>query len=225
MLGLTPALSTTVNPGGYADMPLAAFVAGAAAAFLNRESIAAAWVLLGFTTIKNEGIVLLVVAAIVMVLFWFFERRPLRKFADHRAALVVVLAAVALRLLYLRWANVPDMEFGIALQRAAGRAAILPGAALPYVIRTADWGLLWPAFAVAAGVVLYAGSRNERVVAGACTCGLAAYTLIFLFTNWDMPAHIDNAYTRLLEHLAPAAVLTILFGFNRLWNGRPQPTP
>jgi hypothetical protein len=48
-------------------------------------------------------------------------------------------------------------------------------------------------------------------LAGGTVAALAAYTSVFYFTNWEFHLHIEQAYSRLLCQLAPAAaVLTTI---------------
>jgi hypothetical protein len=71
------------------------------------------------------------------------------------------------------------------------------------------WGLLWPAFGLAAFVLARRGSAPERGLALATALSAALFAMIFLFTTWPLDLHIDQAYPRLLAQLSPAAVVAV----------------
>jgi hypothetical protein len=46
---------------------------------------------------------------------------------------------------------------------------------------------------------------------------VGAATLVFMYSNWSsIRLHVDSAYPRLLEHIAPLAVATILAAYAQL---------
>ena len=51
---------------------------------------------------------------------------------------------------------------------------------------------------------------------------------VFLFTNWPVPLHIEQAFPRLLEQIAPAAAVVIVGAYAHLSRSRkyrPAPSP
>ena len=101
------------------------------------------------------------------------------------------------------------------------RLAEVPSLCFAKLIDWREWGFVWPAVFLAIPMVLAKGTGRER--AGALTTGLAliAYSSIFYFTNWPVPQHIYVAYDRLLEHLAPMAVLILIMAYVRLGGATP----
>jgi hypothetical protein len=160
--------------------------------------------------VKNEGVILFAVAIVVA------GAALGRRILDFWKPVLGLLAALALRIGYLRWTSVVDMEFGINFSRAYHRIAQLPGAAIPWILRWDDWALYWPAALLACVILLIIGRAAERALAAGLALGVAAYTVLYLFTNWDMALHISNSYPRLLEHLTPVATLSMVAAWGRL---------
>ena len=220
LLAFLPLLSTRHSAGGYADMPQAAFVAGVVGAALRRDDDALAWLVGGLTTVKAEGTILAVIACAAALLYRRLERRatPAPSRRPWKAA-AVIAGFLAVRLTYLRWLAVPDLEYSApdavhlteALHRIRHVARLCFEAALP----PRRWGLLWPAFAAAALVLLRRGSALERCLAGATAAAGAILIAPFLFTTWPLELHVAQAYPRLLEQLAPAAVAVAVLGWIR----------
>ena len=233
LVALLPAMSTRANVGGYADMPQAAFVAGVLAALLSSSKVAAgplssasAWILAGLVLVKNEGIILLTVACTMVGVMWLSEGRGNLKgiFLRQRNSVTIVLACIMLRRLYVLWVDAHDLTYGpldmAHIERAFSLLTTVPALCLRPMLDFSEWGLFWPAFLVAVPVLLLAGSRVQRLLVLGILLALAAYTSVFLFTNWDVQLHIDQAYSRLLTHLAPAAAIVIVAAYSRL-RGRP----
>jgi hypothetical protein len=80
------------------------------------------------------------------------------------------------------------------------------------------WSFFWPAFLFGCVVVVTSGSRRLKCLTAATVAGLATYAGIFLFTNWEVGLHIQQAYPRLLVHLTPAAAVVIGAGGAHVWS-------
>jgi len=202
--------------GGYADMPLAAVQITALAAILRAEPDAGMfrspvmWTLAGLLMVKNEGLILFTITVLVGATVL---GRRCRQFWKPAVGLG---AAFVLRIAYLRWIRVTDIEFGYNLDRAYRRVAQLPGAELRWMLNFDDWALLWPAALVACIILLFLGRTVERALAAGLALGVAAYSGVYLFTNWDMALHISNSYPRLLQHFIPVASVTLVAAYARV---------
>lgn len=235
ILCLLPPVSTGAAAGGYADIPQAAFVAGALCAFLAEEGppgwrSPAAWVIGGLSTVKQEGTVLtlLCLAAAGLSLLMSRRRGSSVQFAPMLSFLAPPALFLGLRVAYLRWVNIPDLTYapvdGSHLLQALERipeVALHCGRAL---FDWSQWGLLWAAFAAALLVLALArgGSPKARTSAAVAAAALFAYSLPFLFTNWEPATHIGQAYPRLLSQLAPAAVVVVAAAYARLAGAAPE---
>ena len=230
LLALLPALMTHMNVGGYADMPQAALCAGAVACLVERRRLEpgldpASWILGGLILVKSEGLILLGVAGFIVFAVWAFGgiRHLAHQFRAHWAGIGIVFACVALRISYLRWMVASDLTYGPIdtphLTEAWNRLAAVPRICLPYLVDPNEWGVFWPAFCVAAAILVWLGGTRERGLAIGTVLAGASYTGIFYFTNWDIKIHIDQAYTRLLCHLAPAAAISLAAAYGQLLGG------
>jgi len=230
MLLWLPGMSLGLNLGGYVDMPLGAAVATAAGAALRfredpRSARAAPWLIGSLAFYKNEGMLLAAGFCGLMLLAAVadtsVEGRAFLRAAWRRIAVsgLVVAALLATAKLYVRWTKNPDDTYDRVDWAHIARAPKL----LPVIVRgvaaqlgdPGRWWILWPAFAVAAVVVAFRGSRSERLVALGAFLALSVYALIFLFTRWDVALHIASAYDRLPEHVAALAVVTIAVAWER----------
>jgi hypothetical protein len=228
LVALLPLVSTGAVTGGYADMPLAAYVAGVIASLLTAEESRRGWRspapwLIGFLTlVKSEGIVLAVVvcAALLVHALAGSGRTFVVSLRARLQEIAVVVALLGLRAAYLAWAHVPDPEFSIfgvgTLARAITRVPVVAKLTLVEMFHVRTWGLLWPAALVGGAAVVAAGTRAARTLLLGTGLAVAAYSAVFLWTNWNLELHFDNAYPRLASQLAPAVVLTVLCGFEAL---------
>jgi hypothetical protein len=233
MLLWLPGISLGVNLGGYVDMPLCGAVAAAAGAALRfredpRSARVAPWLIGSLAFYKNEGTLLAAGFCGLMLLAAAssVEGRAFVRTAWKRIAVsgFVVAALLATAKLYVWWTRNPDDTYDRVDWAHIARAPKL----LPVIIRgvaaqLADpsrWWILWPAFAVAAVVVAFRGSRSERMVALGVSLALSAYALIFLFTRWDVEVHIASSYDRLAEQVAALAVVTIAVAWERSSSSR-----
>jgi len=230
LLAFLGPLATRHAAGGYADMPQAAFVAGVVGAALRRRAgeDALPWLVGGLTTVKAEGTVLAAIAVIAALATRWLERAgPPASSRRPARALAIVGGFFLVRFVYLRWLGVVDPVY-VPLD-----AAHLPEALrrIPHVARTClakalvprRWGLLWPAFAASALVLLRRGRGLERAVAVATGAAAVLLAAPFLVTTWPLDLQIDQAYPRLLEQLAPAAVAVAVLGWIRA--GSPAAAP
>jgi len=219
LVALLPLLSTQHAAGGYADMPQAAFVAGAACAALRRtERSALPWLLGGLTTVKAEGTILAAVASAAVVALWLAEGGR-RNLPDRAKAAAVTIAFFGLRFAHVRWAAAPDSVYapldGPHLAEALRRIPEVVHVCLVKMLSPRRWGLFWPAFFLSAFVLALRGSAREKALAAATATAAAVVAAAFLFTSWPLAIHIDQAYPRLLAQLAPAAAAAIVIGFHR----------
>jgi len=220
--GLTavlPGLMMRTAIGGYADMPLAAVVAAAAAASLRTDSrnlswrSPAPWLLGTLTTIKSEGTVLLCIGLAVASAYAVARRPRVSWRAATSAAPLAffVLARVAQR----TWIPGQNVEFAslgsLRLRTVVLRGPLIVSGILHWLSDFRLWGVLWPAFAVALFVLAWTGRRSPAMAIGA-TALLAAVGdgAIFFWTRWgDFRLHLDQAYPRLLAQIAPLAIATV----------------
>jgi len=216
-LALLPLTSTYQAAGGYGDMPQAAFVAGTVgAAFRGRDSgDALPWLIGGLAMVKPEGTILAIVACLASGLVWRIERRPIRSVPWGRIA--VVAGFLILRLGYLRWVGAVDTTYAVSRESLPVAVARFPHVARVCMVKMLSprrWGLLWPAFGLAALVLARRGSPLERSLAIATAATAVLFAMIFLFTTWPLDLHIDQAYPRLLAQLSPAAVVAVFAGWS-----------
>ncbi len=227
LLALLPAVSTRAAAGGYADMPQAAFVAGVIASALSsakgRPGLQRPlpWLIGSLTTVKSEGTLLAVIVCLAIAFLWWSEtpRRFVERCREEAAAAAVIVGFFGLRIAYRRWVNVSDLVYGpIDASHLARAPSLLRVEAQLFwnaLLDLREWALLWPAFLVAAFILLWRGARRERCLTLGTAVGIGVYSGIFLFSNIPPAVHIPNAYPRLLVHLAPAVSVIILLGYAR----------
>ncbi len=61
------------------------------------------------------------------------------------------------------------------------------------MLEISRWGLLWPAFTLAALYLLWRGGARERCLAASTGLAVTAYCAIFLETNWPLELHVEQA--------------------------------
>ena len=93
------------------------------------------------------------------------------------------------------------------------------------MLRWGDWGLYWPFVLVACVILPLAGRAVERALAVGLALGIATYSGVYLFTNWDMALHISNSYSRLLQHFIPVASVTLVAAYERIATGHRHSPP
>jgi hypothetical protein len=218
---LLPALSTGTAAGGYADMPQAAAVAGVLAAAANSSKLDLSWraqfpwLVVALTTVKSEGTILAVIAAGVALLAYATgqERRGWRRLGQLLPWLAVVGGSLVLRLAHIAWNTSPDPLFvaagWTALGRAAGRFSEVVVHCGRWLVDPGEWGVFWLAALPAAGILAAGGRRMEAWLSRALITVVALYSGIFLFSTWPVALHVEQAYTRLLSHVAPLGAVIL----------------
>jgi hypothetical protein len=230
LVALLPELTTGPSAGAYVDMPMAAFVAAVVAASLRADEYPEGWrsplpwLIGAMTTLKQEGMILALAACGTVLLSWILERpRRLgaRLRAEWSAGLVVLLFVVA-RVGYVRWIAVHDTTWGPFDAAHRIRALQSVGLVLSLCTRMLldprTWGLFWPAFFVAAALLTAAKQTRLTLLALAIAATIAVDSGIYLFTNWEIPVHIEGSFSRLLAQLAPAAAVVIGAAAQRVWS-------
>lgn len=228
LVAALPPLSTSWAAGGYADMPQAAAAVGLAGALLRGRGSGPAWrrsvpwLFGAVLAMKSEGTILSVVALCGWggaLLLSRGLRGGLEALRRQTGALLVVGGLLAVRLSYIRWthAAVYDREFrplGVAaLRDALGRSAEVAGRTLVEMANVSRWGLLWPAFAAGAVVLLLRPDPVRRTLAACALLAVGLYVSVFLFTNWPVALHMQLALDRVLSQVAPLAVLVVVSAF------------
>jgi hypothetical protein len=236
LLALTPAVSTRFSVGGYADMPQAALVAGLTAALLGLRSPSkigfhspVPWLVGGLMLVKSEGIVLalIVCSTIVACRLPGAVGEVKRDCYRHRVGIALVFGCFALRWLSLVWLQSQDPTYGpldwTHLLRAYQNLMLVPQMCLNRMLNVSEWGVFWPAFLSSVVILAVMGTWRERALAGAALAAVFAYTLIFYLTNWDIKLHVEQAYSRLLVQVAPAASVAVACAYERLAGCKHQP--
>ena len=225
LLALLPAVSTRFAVGGYVDMPQSVFVAATLAALLeggHRTGWRAPlpWLLGGLVFIKNEGLVLALVASGIGLTGMMALRPRREQWHRHGGAIAVVTAFLAVRTLWKAWLQMPDPTYGpfdrSHWERAYQNLLTVPELCAREMFSVAEWSVFWPVFFLAALVVLLAGNWRERGIVLGVLAVIGAYMSIFYFTNWDIALHISQAFSRLLTQIAPAAAVVMGVAFARL---------
>jgi hypothetical protein len=181
---------------GVGDGPMIAF-GTAALLTIRRGSLAAGGVLLGLAAFaKNEGIVLVIAAALAL--------------RNARAILRLwPAAAIAAPWLILRAVHsLPtDIVSGALSERLARNLTELPGA---LAATLPDQPLLWLAIAITLAVFVR-DLRSERFVLVAVSLQLLAYLAAYAVTPYDVHWHVRSSWPRLLPHLAvPLAFVALV---------------
>jgi len=204
-------------------MPQAAFVAGVVSAALNRRERGHVlpWLIGGLTTVKAEGTILAVVACGAVLLCWLLELSPEKPLPSRSRwkGVAVVALFLGLRAAYIHWLGVEDSVYGTLtasrISEALARLPLVARVCLVKMLSPRRWGLLWPAFGLAGIVLFIRGTSTEKSLVAATASAAIVLATVFLFTTWPLELHIDQAYPRLLEQLAPAAVVCLAIGFGR----------
>ncbi len=221
MLSLVPTLSTRTAAGAYADMPQAAMLAGVIAACLNPGDRALPWLIGGLTTVKAEGTILAALACAGILLFWFLEspRGLFGRIRREAGGIAIVIFLLALRFAYERWSHAADVVYAPFdaphLREAIRRIPHVARLCVLELARFSHWGLLWPAFAATALLLIASGSAREKSLAIAASLATMVLAVPFLFTTWPLDLHVWQAYFRLLAQVGPAAIAVVILGFAR----------
>ncbi|HUF17395.1 MAG TPA: hypothetical protein VMS12_05050 [Thermoanaerobaculia bacterium] len=225
LVGLLPALSTGTAIGGYADMPLAFFVVSLTAAVVSERSTASRtsavpWLIGALCFVKDEGLILAAIAVAMTGLYWLMTRKShklLRRIADNWPAILISGSMILTRLAYLRWIDYQDNNY-LRVSRetipvAMARVPEVLSLGLQHLFEPRMWGLFWPAFFVGFIAVLRQGGHRERMLAISVFLAICVFHVIFLFTNWEVELHVQQALPRLLAQIAPAAAVVMAMAF------------
>jgi hypothetical protein len=224
LAALLPAISTGWNLGGYADLPAAAVVAVAAGACLREtpETLSwrspGPWLVGGLLMVKDEGIIPFTIAAGVLLAAVLFGRAaswPARAWS----AVVPPMLFLGCRFGYLYRLDIPgplrlslfSQPFAVIVERTG----LIAANAVRWLLAPGFWGVLWPAFFVAAVILFARGGGRERALASITLLCVVGYATPFLITSWPIPLHVEQAYPRLLEQAAPLAVIALAAAYAR----------
>jgi hypothetical protein len=212
-LGSLPPL--TLIPGaasGYADVPLAAAVAGAIS-----------FALVGIAQTRRDAFALS--AALLAVAVWTKSEGLL--FALAIGAFAVALKPVAVSMWSIPlFAGLPWTAFQFIFGQPGGdfqsvSASIfvenlhrLPTIAMLVareLVRPGHWALLFPVFfCLLAVAVKRRASAVDLLLAAIVVVPLAAYGLMYVFSAWpDMREHVGTSLSRVLVPVAPLALIFI----------------
>ena len=215
LLALLPSLSAYAGTG-LADVPLAAALVGAAAAFegpregSSRRTSLVAGLLLGVALLTKRDAAFFVVAALPVLWRLHMPR-------SRALAWVLLPAALLAAPWYLyAWANgLPDRDFLPATPHnllihadRLGEIGRLFGLNL---LALSEWGVLWFAF----GALLVAGIVGRRLRAPALLCltvgPLLLYVLSLSLSAWpDYTLHVRTSLDRLIMVTTPFALWFVL---------------
>lgn len=235
LLAATPAISLGNNLQGFADLPMASGVAALMSAWLRHHPdeynfrSPVPWLTAGLLTIKSEGTILFVTSICVAALLWSLHARQSKSSGDGRRLwkwAVICGSSLLLRYSYLKWTGVVDLTYG-PVNLFSGSRAFFIGIDIPArcwitISNLSEWGFFWHAFLVFALVVMLRGNLVQRGLAIWVMASLTGYVSVFYFTNWDYIRHIDTAFSRLAEHLAPVASVVIFSGIAMLARSREE---
>jgi hypothetical protein len=191
-----PALSLWI---GLGEAPVTAFGC-AALLMIRRGDDRLGALLLGFAAwSKNEGLALIVTAAVALLMTSWSVRRVLRLWP---AAALIAPWLIARSLLHLP----TDLAQGGALGRILGRFADPVATAKALATAPPDQPFLW--LAVLAIVLVYIRSavQRERFLLVALLLQGAALVIPLLATPFDLAGHAQFSLNRILHQIVPAAV-------------------
>jgi hypothetical protein len=226
MVSWLPAISTAAETfGGYADLPLACFVAAATGNLVDKTAesgwrSATPWLIGSMLMVKDEGIVLVAIACFILFFDWLSW--PLRgvwkRITNNWGSIAVIVLLLLARVGYLKWLSYDDDTYRPITWMNFVRAMDLLGPVVrecaPHLVNFEQFGVFWPAFAVFGVILLIRGSSREKGLVAGAGLVIAAYTSTFLFTNWVLVVHVTQAYERILTHIAPLAAVCIVAGYH-----------
>jgi hypothetical protein len=226
LLAFLPPVTSEFSIGGYADMPLGMFTAAVVAAALSESSSRSfgsplPWLIGSLSMVKAEGGLLLIVACASVILFW--AGRGIRslpaQLALHWRGVLIVAGFGLSRKAYVAWIGIPDASFlpvtPSTIASAIDRVPEVAALALGHAWNVQHWGVFWLAAMVSAVLLSIFARPGVRALARGLLLALLAYTTIFLFTTWSIPVHIDQAYDRLLQQIAPAAAVILAAAYGQ----------
>jgi 4-amino-4-deoxy-L-arabinose transferase-like glycosyltransferase len=209
-LALIPRLADYAGTG-LADVPMAAFLVGAAATYAaykdggDRRSLAAAGVLLGLAVLTKRDALPYLGAAVLAVAWMERRQAPSAWFA------VPSIALCAPWYLYVRLSAVPDRDFLAATPAhlAAHLDRLAPIARLfsLNLLATNEWNVLW--YVAAATLLLAIRRKTVRAPALLLLVGipLAAFVGSLCLSAWpDYTLHVRTSLDRLILGTVPFAL-------------------
>jgi len=213
-------LSTGSAIVGYADFPLAILYLAAVGYLLaslkpeNTESAVpiCATCLACLPWIKNEGVILCLVAAGAAALLMLVGRLPRR----YWIALVPGLAVAICWRVFLRSVQVASTVDFVTINKDSlfGNLNRLPGIyrlILAEVLDVQNWGIFWLPAALAVLFLVYRWRYlTERLLALLIVAPLLLYSCVYIFSAWTRYLdHVASSMPRLLMQLVPVTLLGI----------------
>lgn len=231
VVALASPLSSGWAAGGYADMPLAFYIAALTAAVLRQSARSGGispvpWLIGALCFVKAEGLILAAIVVSVTALYWLIVKsgEPLRsRILEVWPAIVIVSSMIFLRLAYLRWIDYPGSIF-LRPERETIPAILerIPEVTLlfgRYLFSPQTWALFWPTFFAALIVVFLKGAQRQRAIGASVLLALGAYYGALLLTSWDIEILAEQTLLRLLAQMVPAAAVVIASAFQIAWVG------
>lgn len=232
IVALSSPLSSNWAAGGYADMPLAFYVAALTAAVLRQSARSGGispvpWLMGALCFVKAEGLILAAIVVSVAALYWLIVKsgEPLRsRILEVWPAIVIVSSMIFLRLAYLRWIDYRGSIF-LSVKRETIPAILerMPEVTLlfgRYLFSPHTWALFWPTFFAALIVVFVKGTHRQRAIGASVLLALGAYSGAFLLTTWDIEILADQTLLRLLAQVVPAAAIVMGIAFQIAMTGK-----
>jgi hypothetical protein len=197
---------------GTAEGVLIAY-SGAALLYLRREEPEAmrhGALLLGFAACsKNEGLALVVVAAVAMLLTGG-RRRALGLWPAFAIAAPWTIARAVFHLQ-------TDLARGAFLSRVAGRLDEIPQIAMLLARSLSDrW--IWLAMLVGALVAYRSLAGRERFVLLTVAAQLAIYIAVYFGTPYSVEWHIGTSWPRLTRHVATPLLVVVMLALTRTYH-------
>ncbi len=197
---------------GLAEGPFVAF-ATAALLLIRRGNMALGAILLGLAaSTKNEGLALIVAAAIGLVC-----ARRARDVMRLWPAVAIPLPWLIVRSLH---SLVTDIAAGGVIARIAGH--LRNPMPLVAAIASVSLGkpLLWIALAIGIVIVSRTLATTERFIMVTLAVQFACYIGAYLATPFDLSWHVTWSWERLVTHLTPALTYVVLTSLTGKAEGR-----
>jgi len=201
---------------GLAEGPFVAY-ATAALLLIRRGNMAVGAVLLGLAaSTKNEGLTLIVAAALGLVC-----ARRLRDVIRLWPAVAIPLPWLIARSLH---ALPTDIATGGVMARVVGH--LRNPMPLVSAIASVSLGkpLFWIALAIGIVIVSRTLATRERFVMAALAVQFACYIGAYLATPFDLVWHVTWSWERLVAHLTPALTYVVLASLIA-WRAASKPAP
>jgi hypothetical protein len=173
-------------------------------AHASRGEVAIGAIFLGLAAwTKNEGLALMVAAAIAMIV------------ARRIRLLPALLPAIAINIPWLILHRLHDLKVDLAQGGALERLAARLSEPLPILTallgRTGIAALCWGGIALALAIGWRRVVAEERFLAVATALQLIVYVSIYFVTPRDLTWHIETSWDRILRQLMPLLVMLAMF--------------